>query len=134
MESNIYLHHLVVTKDDLDEMNHVNNLQYLRWCLKAAVAHSADVGWPSKRYFELGHGFIVREHKIKYKAPALLDDEITIQTWIDSLRAFSSVRKYRVLRNNKKLVEAETNWVFVNLESLELTRIPDEIKAAFRKS
>ena len=134
MESEIYQFQRVVVEDDIDQMNHVNNLQYLRWCLKAAVAHSAHVGWPTERYVEAGAGFIVREHKIKYKVPAVLGDEVVIQTWIDSLKKYSTVRKYKILRlaDNRKLVEAETNWVHVNFETLELTRIPAEIKDAFR--
>ncbi|MFK7766022.1 MAG: acyl-CoA thioesterase [Mariniblastus sp.] len=131
--SAIYHHELTVIKDDLDEMNHVNNLRYLKWCLKAATSHSKHVGWSSQRYRESGFGFIVRAHKIKYRVPALLDDEIVVRTWIANMEKVSSDRRYQVLRKSdgKRLAEGETTWVFVDLETLQLTRIPDVIRQAF---
>lgn len=132
--SSIYEHHLTVGVDDLDEMNHVNNLRYLKWSLKAAVAHSSYVGWTSKRYNESGYGFIVRAHKIKYRIPALLHDEIVVRTWIENMEKVSSDRRYHIVRasDGKRLAEAETTWVFVELETLALTRIPEEIRDAFK--
>ena len=132
--SKIYEHHLVVGDEDLDEMNHVNNLRYLKWCLKAAVSHSSHVGWTSKRYRESGFGFIVRAHKIKYRVPALLNDEIVVRTWIENMEKVSSDRCYQIVHasDGKRLAEAETTWVFVDLETLALTKIPEDIRDAFR--
>lgn len=39
-----YLLRLTVEEEALDDMNHVNNLVFLQWCLKAAGAHSTSVG------------------------------------------------------------------------------------------
>jgi acyl-CoA thioester hydrolase len=122
-----------VVESDIDEMGHANNLQYLRWTLKAATAHSAYVGWPSSKYEELGQGFIVRSHQIKYRIPALLNDQLTIRTWVAEMQKVSSIRKYHIIRNSdgRRLAEAETNWVFVDFESGELRKIPSEIEQAF---
>ncbi len=133
VNSSVFEHRWAVDAEDLDEMNHVNNLRYLKWCLKAAVAHSDDVGWPSRRYHESGFGFIVREHKIKYRIPAVLGDEVKIRTWVATMDKVSSVRRYQILRvsDGKRLAEAETTWVFVNLSTLELTKIPDAVRDSF---
>ena len=129
----VYRYPVTVGIDDLDEMKHVNNLVYLKWCLKAAGAHSRQVGWPTHRYHESGFGFVVRAHKIKYKIPALLDDEVEVRTWVASMEKVSSDRRYQILRKSdgKRLAEAETTWVFVNLKTLELARIPAEVRKAF---
>lgn len=132
-ENSVYRYSLTVGIDDLDEMEHVNNLVYLKWCLRAAGAHSKQVGWSSSRYHASGFGFVVRAHKIKYKIPALLNDEIEVKTWVASMEKVSSDRRYQILRKSdgKRLAEAETTWVFVNLKTLELARIPEEVRAAF---
>ncbi len=129
----IYRYPVVVGTDDLDEMNHVNNLVYLKWCLKSATSHSKHVGWPSSRYRESGFGFIVRGHKIKYKIPALLGDKVVVNTWVENMERVSSVRRYQIVRvaDGKRMVEAETTWVFVNMATLELARIPDDVREAF---
>jgi acyl-CoA thioester hydrolase len=128
------LHYRVVASD-IDAMNHVNNLEYLRWTLKAAHAHSRSVGWPSERFKELGAGFIVRSHQIKYRLPALLGDAITIKTWIQNLQKFSSIRKYYILRtaDGKRLADVETNWVFVDFKTTQLRPIPNAIGKAFSR-
>ena len=128
-----YLHKLTVEEEALDEMNHVNNLVFLQWCLKSAGLHSKRVGWSSTRYRELGFGFIVRSHKIKYKIPALLGDEIVVKTWVAGMERFSSKRRYHVIRqrDGRRLAEAETNWVFVDFKSGELAEIPEQVSSAF---
>lgn len=128
-----YLLRLTVEEEALDDMNHVNNLVFLQWCLKAAGAHSTSVGWSWNHYRELGFGFIVRSHKIKYKIPALLGDEVVVKTWVAGMERFSSKRRYHVIRqrDGRRLAEAETNWVFVNLDSGELAEIPEQVCTAF---
>ena len=126
----------VVSEEDLDELNHVNNLQYLRWTLKVASAHSSSVGWPSSRYRELGTGWIVRSHKITYKLPAQLGDEVLIRTWLEELDRVSALRKYEIVRrtDGRTYANAETRWVYVDLATLKLTGIPDEVRTAFQFS
>ena len=129
----IYINRRVVCEDDLDELNHVNNLQYLRWTLKAASDHSKSVGWPSDRYRESGTGWIVRSHKITYKLPAQLGEGIVIRTWIDVFDRVSALRKYEIVResDDRTYAVAETRWVFVELATLKLIAIPEEIRSAF---
>lgn len=131
--SAVFEYDLQVQESDIDEMDHVANLVYLKWTLKAAVAHSTAVGWGPKRYREFGAGFIVRSHQIKYRRPALLGDDILIRTWIASFERVSSVRKYEILNNqsHQLLAEAETNWAFVDLADMKLRRIPEELTHAF---
>ena len=107
--SNEYLHELTVEEDALDAMNHVNNLVFLQWCLQSAGEHSKSVGWSWDRYRELGFGFIVRSHRIKYKSPAHLGDEIVVKTWVTGMERFSSKRRYHVIRQRdcRRLVEAD---------------------------
>ena len=40
-----------VKPEDLDELNHVNNVVYMRWMEMAAREGSALAGWPTERYF-----------------------------------------------------------------------------------
>jgi acyl-CoA thioester hydrolase len=126
---------VAVSEDEIDAMNHVNNLQYLRWTNRAAIAHSSHVGWTPDAYEESGCGFIVRSHAIKYRVPALLNDEILVTTWIADFAKVSSLRKYRITREsgNKLLATAETNWVYVDFSTLELTKIPSHVRDAFIK-
>ncbi len=62
----VFEHPLTVTPEHIDQLGHANNLEYLRWALAAALAHSAAQGWPVEAYERMGAGFVVRSHEIKY--------------------------------------------------------------------
>ncbi len=131
--SDVFIERLTVTETDLDSFNHVNNLQYILWTLKAATLHSRAVGWSSEKYRELGSGWIVRSHKITYKVAAQLGDEIEIETWIADLERHSSLRKYIIRRaaDKRLCATAETRWVFVDFATMQLAPIPDTVREAF---
>jgi len=134
--SDVFEFHYTVVEADIDAMNHVNNLEYLRWTLRAAHAHSQSVGWSSARFRQYGAGFIVRSHEIKYRLPALLADRVTIKTWVQELSRVSSIRKYHIIRSidGRRFADVETNWVFVDFQTTGIRKIPNEIRTAFAKS
>ena len=134
--SAVFEYHHEVIASDIDAMNHVNNLEYLRWTLRAAHSHSRSVGWSADRFREHGAGFVVRSHNIKYRLPALLGDHVTVKTWVKVFTKVSSVRKYQIIRSSdqKRLADVETNWAFVDFKTTNLKPIPDEIRSAFGKS
>ena len=134
--SAVFEYHHEVIASDIDAMNHVNNLEYLRWTLRAAHSHSRSVGWSADRFREHGAGFVVRSHNIKYRLPALLGDHVTVKTWVKEFTKVSSIRKYQIVRSSdqKRLADVETNWAFVDFQTAKLTVIPEEIRSAFAKS
>jgi acyl-CoA thioester hydrolase len=118
----------------IDELGHVSNLKYIAWMQEIAIQHSAANGWPVERYLEGGAVWVVRSHFITYLRPAFEGEAIALQTWVAEIKQRSSVRKYLVVRTNdqKVLVEAQTNWVYVDRKSGRPLRIPDELRAAFK--
>ncbi|MEZ4363500.1 MAG: thioesterase family protein [Kofleriaceae bacterium] len=124
----------VTTKaDDIDEVNHVSNLVYLRWVQDIAVAHSAELGWPFSRYRAHGAIFVVRRHELDYVAPVLLGEVVRLETWVESLKAASCVRRTEIVRERDSQVvcRGKTLWAFVSFEDGRPQRIPEEIRKAF---
>lgn len=122
-----------VRDDEIDGLEHVNNLAYLRWMQSAAIAHSDAQGWPTAKYYELQAGWVVRSHQIEYLQPALPGDEVIVRTWIADMKKISSLRRYDIVRaaDAARLAVAATNWAFIDFQSRRLTRIPDVVAAAF---
>jgi acyl-CoA thioester hydrolase len=129
----IFEHHLTVTPEHIDRLGHVNNLEYLRWALAAAIAHSAVQGWPTEAYEKIGAGFVVRSHEIKYLQSAFEGDEVTVRTWVADFRRLSCMRRYRIIRRagDVVLATAATEWAFVKFDGFSLARIPPEVAGAF---
>jgi acyl-CoA thioester hydrolase len=86
-----------------------------------------------QRYLQGEAVWVVRSHFITYIRPAFEGETITLQTWVAEIKQRSSVRKYLVMRTNDQsvLVEAETNWVYVDRKSGRPLRIPEALRAAF---
>ncbi len=129
----IFEHHLTVTPEHIDRLGHVNNLEYLRWALAAALAHSAAQGWPAEAYEQIGAGFVVRSHEIKYLKSAFEGDAVTVRTWVADFRRLSCLRRYKIIRraDDVVLASAATEWAFVKFDSFSLARIPAEVASAF---
>ena len=53
-------HRITVTAqpDDIDELDHVSNLVYVRWVQDVAMAHTHAVGWGHPEYRALGAIFV----------------------------------------------------------------------------
>jgi len=124
---------LAIPGEAIDELGHVSNLKYIAWMQEIAIQHSAALGWPVERYLQGGAVWVVRSHFVTYLRPAFEAETITLQTWVAEIKQRSSLRKYLVLRTNDQsvLVEAETNWVYVDRKSGRPIRIPEDLRGAF---
>jgi acyl-CoA thioester hydrolase len=129
----IYEHKLIVPPEAIDVQGHASNLEYLRWTLKAAVAHSSAQGWPPERYQAEGAGWVVRSHRIEYLSPAFAGDAITVFTWVAGFRKIRSLRKYKLVReaDGAVLSRAETEWAYIGLAHRAPRRVPAELAYAF---
>jgi acyl-CoA thioester hydrolase len=128
----IFRYELNVSDDTIDENGHVNNVEYLRWMLDAAVMHSGILGCTAA-IKEIGATWVVRTHHITYLLPAFAGEKIVVLTWVSNLRRVLSLRKYKVVRMADKavLAEGETDWVFVHAETGKLRFMPKDIMALF---
>jgi acyl-CoA thioester hydrolase len=127
---------------DIDDLNHVSNLVYLRWVQDVATAHSAALGYDIEAYREMGAVFVIRRHEIDYLRSAMLGDRIMLRTWIDTWKAVSSVRLTSIVRvggpgdapgeeGDVELARARTTWAFVSTDSGRPVRIPEDLRNRF---
>jgi acyl-CoA thioester hydrolase len=137
--------------DDIDELGHVSNLVYLRWVAEVAMAHSVSVGWDVARYRESGAVFMVRRHEIDYVAQVTLGQQLRAETWVDSWKLASCVRKTEIVIDGRGLppavgtaegrrglvdgqvvARAATTWAMIGLASGRPQRIPEPLAVLFR--
>jgi len=122
-----------VTPRVIDKNGHVNNVTYVQWMQDLAVRHYESLGGVELTR-SMGATWVVRSHHIVYHNPAFEGDWIEARTWVVNLRKVRSLRRYQFLRisDGKMLVEGETDWVFVEIQSGRLLAIPPEIAELFR--
>lgn len=128
-----FLHEVAVDPAHIDELGHANNLEYLRWVLEAALAHSTHLGLDQAAYLARGQAWVVRRHEIDYLRPALAGDVLRVETRVVSMSGASSERRTRIFRRADEtlLARAATGWVYVDLVRGRPLRVPHDVSSRF---
>jgi acyl-CoA thioester hydrolase len=126
----VFMHTIAVVPDDIDDMNHVNNVVYLRWVQDAAAAH-----WDAIASEELKnkYAWVVLRHEIDYKSPATLGDTVTARTWVNSHEGVRSVRHVTLSNaaTGVMFAEAITTWCLLDAVTKRPKRIDTDITSIF---
>ena len=89
--------------------------EYLRWMEGVATRHAALLGWDFETLKVRNRSWVAREHWIEYLQPCFAGDELTITTWVQSLRGPASLRRYVMQREGMPVMAGATEWVFIDL-------------------
>lgn len=121
---------ITVSKNDLDDLNHVNNVVYVNWIQEIAKNH-----WNVLVSDEIKDNYywVLLEHNIKYLHSALLNEKIIIKTYIEETKGVKSSRIVEIFNKgtNQLLVTSKTIWCLINAKTDKPSRINDEIRKAF---
>ncbi len=114
----------VVVSEEIDNLNHVNNVVYVQWVQDIATLHweylvkdinAEDLIW------------VLVKHEIDYIGQAVLNDEITLKTWVGETKGVKSVRHVEIFKDDKLLAKSQTTWCLLNSKTLRPTRITEDI-------
>ena len=130
MNEKVFRKRFSVEEDSIDDLDHINNLAYLSWCLDAAEGHWNSIADESLRN---RYVWVVLRHEIDYKEAAFLGEELEIETWVSTAEGVRSNRNYRIRRieDNKLLIKAMTSWCLLDAKTLKPTKITSEIRTLF---
>lgn len=129
-----FLCDLRITREGLGTVvNHVSNIEYVRWLDRAAELHSDSLGYSRQSMLDRGIMWFVARHEVDYLAECWLDDELVIATWVRDFCKVKSWREYLIVRPRDRQVicRAATLWVLVSLNSRRPRRIDAEIVDRF---
>ncbi len=118
---------ITVASDDIDELNHVNNIVYLRYVQDAAVGHWKTV--PQEIASQII--WMARRHEIDYLKQAFLGDELVAKTWVDDFVGVKSIRHCEIMRGEEVLARSVTHWISLDAQTLRPKRITEEIVKQF---
>jgi acyl-CoA thioester hydrolase len=121
-----------VAPRDVDLLGHVNNVVWVRFVVELAAAHADALGVGFEAMRARGGIWIVRRHELTYHANVPLGARIREITWISSLRGALSLRHARFEgEGGALLVEADTEWAYVDAKTLRPRRVPPDVRGRF---
>jgi acyl-CoA thioester hydrolase len=121
---NVFTLKITVSSKDIDTLQHVNNLVYVKWMDKIATEHYSFLTKdnPLPQYV-----WVVTRHEIDYLKQAVLGDKITVKTWVGETKGITSIRFMNFYKDNILLVKAKTVWVMLDSKTFKPTRIRENV-------
>ena len=125
-----YFKHITVEKDDLDALEHVNNVRYLEWVQEISREHWKELSNPDwdARYF-----WVVRSHHIEYLRSAVAGDTLTLTTFVPEVTGPISRRVVEICQagSGERVARCETQWCLIDAATKRPARIPEAIRTCF---
>ncbi|MDH5412639.1 MAG: acyl-CoA thioesterase [Flavobacteriaceae bacterium] len=120
----------LVGKNDIDALNHVNNIVYLKW-----VQDISELHWNTLASKEMIAScvWVALRHEIDYINQAYENDQINCYTWIEKNEGVKSIRIVHIYCNEKLLAKSRTFWCLLDAKTLKPKRITKEILELFIK-
>jgi acyl-CoA thioester hydrolase len=118
---------------DIDTVGHVNNAAYFNYIEDVSTQVGRHFGWSMPRMLAEGVVMVMRQMRIVYLQPALMDDDLLIHTWLSDAKRISVVRHYLLERpsDGAKLAQARGLWVCFDLKTQRPIRITPAMMEAF---
>ncbi|UAM99939.1 acyl-CoA thioesterase [Polaribacter litorisediminis] len=115
---------ITVSLDDIDALQHVNNLVYVKWMDKIAASHWSFLtkNHPLPQYI-----WVVMRHEIDYLKQATLGDEIVVKTWVGETKGITSIRFMEFYKKEVLLVKAKTIWAMLDAKTYKPARIREDV-------
>lgn len=127
-KSKRYSEEIIVTEAHLDQLNHVNNVEYLKWVQMVAEHH-----WRSAAPLEIQEAYIwvVLSHHIVYKRQSFLGDKLTLNTYVESFEGVKSNRIVEIMKGDLQVVQAKTEWCMLDAAQMRPKRVTEDIVQYF---
>lgn len=129
-----FTYNLLVSKSDIDGLNHTNNACYINWCESAAWQHSSALGLDITDYQRLDKGMALHKAEYEYYLPSHVGEELVVATWlVNSDKKLRLERQFQI--NNfitgDCIMRGKWWLICVTLSTGKATRFPEEFLACY---
>ena len=122
MADDIKLHEkeILITKEFLDELQHVNNIEYVKWVEMIATEH-----WELLKNSTAYKDYIwfMVDQFIQYKKQAYEGQKLLIRTYPLQPNGVRQPRKVEFFVDGELIADSLTHWVLIHPETKRVTRL-----------
>lgn len=126
---------IIVSEEDIDGLNHVNNSVYLNYLEHGREAwYIKNAGYSYEDFHQANLGTVVLRIDILYKKEALLHDVLWVITAPKKLGNTSFVFQQQIINQDDEIIcEAEVTKVMIDFTTRKSRPVIEEIARNFRE-
>lgn len=119
----IHTKKILVSDEHLDQLNHVNNVQYVHWMEEMAKEH-----WDILKNFTpfANDFFVLVDHHIQYKKQVYKGEILTLKTYPEKPEGIRQPRKVEFYRGDELVVDSRTLWILMDGKTLKIKKIEED--------
>jgi len=129
--SNDYTLTTVVPFADVDRNQVMLLPQLFKLLQEAAVQHADLFGVGVRGIAERGTSWVLNRLAVELSRYPRRDETIRVTTWSTGVHGFKGYREFRLHSGDELLLSASSLWLWIDLRTRTLTRVPAEIAATF---
>ncbi len=125
----IYTWRFEVRSYELDTSGWVRPSTYLNYLEEGAWNASAAAGYTPAWYNAHNRIWVLRTMNVRYFTPVTMGEQLELSTWVSDFRRVQSHREYdlRRVRDGQRVLRARGNWAFLDAQTLQPQRLPDQV-------
>ncbi len=98
---------------------------------EAAIKHADVYALGAKAMVAKGESWVLNRIAASIARYPRYEEMLTLRTWSAGIRGFRGYRDLRVYCGDELVLSASTLWIYVNLRTKALARVPEELAAQF---
>jgi acyl-CoA thioester hydrolase len=106
----------------------IHFLTFHRWIDRSMNEWLAEIGWPFTRILEEGPGIPIVQTHLDIRRRVMLDDLITIRTWLGGVGTTSFRSLHEFTRHGEVVAEGHLVHVCVDRETRDTVPVPEWIR------
>jgi acyl-ACP thioesterase len=129
--SNVHTLDIVVPFADVDRHQVILLPQLFKLLQEAAVQHADLYGVGLHGLAERGTSWVLNRIAVELTRYPRRDEPVRITTWSTGVHGFKGLREFRLHSGDELLLSASSLWLWIDLHTRSLTRVPAELAATF---
>jgi acyl-ACP thioesterase len=129
--SNVHILSTVVPFADVDRHQVILLPQLFKLLQEAAVQHADLYGVGIRGLAERGTSWVLNRLAVELTRYPQRDEPVRITTWSTGVHGFKGFREFRLHSGDELLLSASSLWLWIDLRTRSLTRVPPGLAALF---
>jgi medium-chain acyl-[acyl-carrier-protein] hydrolase len=102
-----------------------------KYLQEAAIKHADQFDTGARAMVSRGQSWVLNRLAATIHRYPHYEEPLRVETWSSGIRAFKGFRDFRVFCRDELVVSASSLWLYVDLKTKSLVRVPADIAAAF---